>query len=58
MVDEDDKPVTGLPYRVTAGETIFEGTLDEKGAARIEGIEPGDCQVTFPRLDKDAWKKA
>ena len=26
--------------------------------ARIEGIEPGTCKVTFPRLDKEAWEKA
>ena len=60
MVDEADKPVTGMAYRVTLpdGETVAEGTLDEKGAARIDGIEPGNCKVTFPTLDKDAWKKA
>jgi hypothetical protein len=60
MVDEADKPVTGMAYRVTLpdGETVAEGTLDEKGAARIEGIEPGNCKVTFPTLDKEAWKKA
>jgi hypothetical protein len=60
MVDEDGKPVTGQIYKVTLsdGETVAEGTLDEKGLARIEGIEPGDCKVTFPRLDKDAWEKA
>jgi hypothetical protein len=60
MVDEANKPVTGIAYRVTLpdGETVAEGTLDDKGAARIEGIEPGSCKVTFPTLDKDAWKKA
>jgi hypothetical protein len=31
------------------------GTLDENGFARVEGIDPGQCKVTFPDLDKDAW---
>jgi len=59
MTDEANKPVTGLAYRVTMpdGETVAEGTLDDKGAARINGILPGSCKVTFPTLDKEAWKK-
>jgi uncharacterized protein (DUF2345 family) len=59
MVDEAKKPVAGQPYRVTLpdGETVAEGTLDEKGLARVEGIEQGNCKVTFPMLDKDAWEK-
>jgi len=59
MVDEDDKPVTGMAYRITLpdGETVAEGTLDEKGFARVEGFEPGSCKITFPRLDQDAWEK-
>lgn len=59
MIDEDDKPVTGMPYRLTLSDgSTYDGTLDEKGFARIEGIEPGSCKVTFPDLDKDAWEKA
>jgi hypothetical protein len=58
LVDKKGKPVPGEPYRVTLpdGETVAEGTLDEKGHARVEGIEPGSCKVTFPRLEKQAWK--
>jgi type VI secretion system secreted protein VgrG len=58
LVDEEDKPVPGMAYRITLpdGETVAEGTLDEKGLARVEGIEPGSCKVTFPTLDKDAWE--
>ncbi len=59
MVDEAGKPVTGMAYRVTPSEgSPIEGTLDEKGAARVEGIEKGSCKVTFPSLDKDAWEKS
>ena len=48
----------------TAGEielpdgSVASGSLDPKGFARIEGIEPGQCKISFPDLDKDAWEKA
>ena len=60
MVGEDDKPIVGEAYRITLadGATVAEGTLDDKGFARVEGIEPGSCKITFPNLDKDAWEKA
>lgn len=58
LLDKKGKPVPGEAYRVTLpdGTTTSTGTLDEKGFARIEGIDPGTCKITFPRLDKDAWK--
>ncbi len=60
LVDEEDNPVPGERYKVTLpdGKTVAEGTLDEKGFARVEGIDPGTCKITFPNLDKDAWEKA
>jgi len=58
LVDEAGKPVPGEPYQITLpdGSTIADGTLDEKGFARVDNIDPGTCKVTFPNLDKDAWK--
>jgi hypothetical protein len=60
MMDEENQPVPGMAYRITLpdGETVAEGTLDDKGFARVDGIEPGTCKITFPDLDKDAWEKA
>jgi hypothetical protein len=60
LVDEENQPVAGEPYRVTLpdGATAAEGTLDGKGRARVEGIDPGTCTITFPHRDKAAWKKA
>ena len=57
LVDQDNKPVPGERYRVTLpdGATLAEGTLDEKGFARVDGIDPGTCKVTFPNLDKSSW---
>lgn len=60
LVDKEGKPVPGEAYEVTLpdGTQIASGSLDHKGFKRIEGIDPGNCKVTFPRLDKDAWKRA
>jgi type VI secretion system secreted protein VgrG len=59
IVDEDGDPVVGERYRVTLpdGETLAEGTTDEKGYAKVTNIDPGSCKITFPRIDGRAWKK-
>jgi len=58
LVDEDGKPVPGEAYKVTLpdGTTVADGTLDEKGHARVDNIDPGNCTVTFPNIDQDAWE--
>ena len=59
LVGADDKPITGMMYRVTLpDDSVAEGTLDDKGFARVEGFAPGACKVTFPDLDQDAWEDA
>jgi type VI secretion system secreted protein VgrG len=59
LVDKKGKPVAGEKYRVTLpdGTTLAEGTLDEKGEAKVTNIDPGNCKVTFPNLDKNAVKE-
>jgi hypothetical protein len=57
-VDEKDRPLPGERYKIALPDgSVTEGTLDEKGFARIEGIEPGSCTVTFPEVDKSICKK-
>lgn len=59
LVDEEDNPVPGEKYEITLPDkTVKKGTLDENGFARVDGIDPGMCEITFPELDKDAWKRA
>ncbi len=59
LVDEEKNPVAGEPFKLTLPDgSVFSGTLDDKGFYRLEGIDPGSCQITFTRLDKDAWEKA
>lgn len=58
LVDQQGKPVAGEPYRVTLpdGTTVADGTTDAQGMARVENLDPGNCKVTFPNIDKDAWR--
>jgi type VI secretion system secreted protein VgrG len=60
LIDDQGKPVPGERYRITLpdGTTLAEGTLDAKGRARVDGIDPGTCKVTFPDLDAPTWKPA
>ena len=59
LVGEDKNPIPGEPYQITLPDgTVAQGTLDEKGLARVDDIDPGTCQITFPGRDQDAWKKA
>jgi uncharacterized protein (DUF2345 family) len=57
MVDQEGNPVAGEAYRVTVpGGAVITGTLNSRGRARINGIDPGTAKVTFPNLDKDVWR--
>lgn len=59
LIGEDKKPIPGERYRIELPDgSVREGSLNDKGAARVEGIDPGQCEVTFPALDKEAWVKA
>jgi len=59
LVGDDDKPVPGEKYRVTLPDgSVEEGTLDENGVARIEQFQSGECKITFPELDQEAWEEA
>ena len=59
LFDDDGLPVAFEPYQVELpdGSTV-EGTLDGRGQARIEGIDPGNCKVSFPNRDAKDWKRA
>jgi uncharacterized Zn-binding protein involved in type VI secretion len=57
LVDQQGKPVAHERYRVVPPDhKPMEGFLDEKGFARIDGIDPGTCTISFPDLDAATWK--
>ncbi len=59
LIGEDGKPYPGEAYQIKCPDgSIASGTLDEKGFAHQDGLEPGPHQITFPNLDKEAWEPA
>lgn len=58
LVDMICEPVPNERYRITLPDGgVREGALDYRGRVRVEGIEEsGNCVVTFPDLDRDAWR--
>ena len=59
LVDADDVPVAGASYRIQLSDgSCVEGSLDDKGKARFEGIPAGTCIVSFPEIHKTEWQPA
>jgi hypothetical protein len=56
LVDWDDKAVPYEVFELTLpDQSIMQGTLDGEGFARVDGIDPGTCQLRFPRRDETDW---
>lgn len=58
LVGIDDGPIAGAEYTLETptGELIC-GRLDQAGYARIDQLPTGgQCRVSFPALDRDAWE--
>jgi hypothetical protein len=56
LVDDRGAPVPGARYRITLPNgQRREGNLNEQGLARLDGIEPGICDVEFPNIDGREW---
>lgn len=57
LVDDDGKPVPHARYVVTLPDgSTREGTLNKNGYARLDGVNPGQCQVSFPLLEGRSWR--
>lgn len=58
LIDNHGRPVPYERYRIKLPDgTTREGTLDRDGLARIDGIDAGLCEVTFPDLDGRSWRR-
>lgn len=59
LVDEEEQPIAGKRFQVILpdGSTLAQGTTDSNGLARVRGIDPGECKIVFPDIDKDGWEK-
>ncbi len=61
LVNDADppRPVAFERYRIELPDgSTRDGMLDANGTARIEGIDPGACRITFPALDGRRWSPA
>jgi hypothetical protein len=59
LLDNRGKPVPGKAYRIDLpGGQVVEGALDQMGTAGVSGIDPGNCKITFPKLEARSWKRA
>jgi len=60
LLDESDQPVPEARYQVTfPGGRVQQGRLDANGVANFPNIQTaGECLVSFPDLDKEAWAPA
>ncbi len=59
LVDDAGKPVPNERYRIEKPDGTFEeGTLDKQGRARLDNLDPGQCQVSFPDIDAKEWSAA
>lgn len=59
LVDEKGKPIPNERFRIELPDGSYtEGKLDGAGQARLNDIDPGTCQVTFPDIDGKEWKPA
>jgi hypothetical protein len=58
LVDDDGQPVAGVRVRITpsAGPPV-ELTSDASGIVRANDIEPGQCTITLPDHDTNAWRR-
>jgi len=59
LLGEDDKPIPDEKYKLEMPDgTVKESSLDESGRGFIYDIEKkGECKISFPDIDKDAWEK-
>ncbi|HEY8211708.1 MAG TPA: carboxypeptidase-like regulatory domain-containing protein [Myxococcaceae bacterium] len=56
MKDEDGEPMAYARYVVELPDGgKREGRLNANGYARIDGVNPGQCKVTFPDYDESSW---
>ena len=59
LKDSDGNRMAGEKYKLTLPDgRIQEGHLDGMGMARVSEIDPGECDVSFPRLAGSTWSLA
>jgi hypothetical protein len=60
LIGENDEPLAGEVCSITLPNgKVIERRTDRNGLVRVDGISmAGNCDVSFPQLDEDAWGAA
>jgi len=59
LLGEDGKGIADELVHVAGSEGVEGSTkTDARGIARIDGLHGGQCLISFPNLDQDAWEPA
>jgi hypothetical protein len=59
LLDEKGAPVPSEPYSILLPDgSTRTGNLDALGRARVDDIDPGMCEISFPEIDRSAWRAA
>ena len=57
LLRDDGLPMAGSRVRIELPDRqVFEGTLDSGGRLRVEGIDRGDCRLSFPDCNDGDWQ--
>lgn len=55
LLNDAGEPISGEEYCIKDPDGAeHKGKTNAKGIARVTGVSPGNCEVTFPNVDKDA----
>ena len=59
LLDDTGVAIAGAKYLIVGPDgQEHSGVTDAKGRGRLDGIPPGQCRISFPGMDKDAWAAA
>jgi hypothetical protein len=58
LLTEAGVPVPNERYAIKIPDgTTQSGRTDRRGQARVDGIDPGACEISFPDIDGRAWRE-
>jgi hypothetical protein len=56
LVDQTGAPMAGAAYRILQDNAeVATGALNEEGRAKLPGLDPGPCEVSFPEFHTAEW---
>lgn len=58
LINQKGLPVPGAKYRLKSTDgSVRVGSLDQDGSVRLQGIDPGTCEISFLDYDAREWKR-